>query len=226
MPLKGGYPLLTSCPARLPLQEANKQLCFAACWDTFPDHVYKLLAAGANIDATDDHGMTALQLSCYYGRGLIVEALLASGADPNVRLAEWDCATPLHIAADCTRPDTDRPERTLAGKAVAVRKLLAAGADPCAADAKGRTPLHVAAEGVDARSVAYWSRWEEWDSLDNLFSGPSPMAQMIDALLAAGARLDAPDCNGVTPADMLRTAACSHAKMHLGEEAVRRLDLC
>ncbi len=115
--------------------------------------------------------------AAFHGHWRLCEFLIEQGADPRSRLADTG-ETPLH-AALCKF-------ESIAHQQV-VRVLLAAGADPCAATVpgvetgcfmrdvrtRGETPLHRAAAYGTAGSIAL--------------------------LLAAGARLDAPDANGDTP---------------------------
>jgi len=76
------------------------------------------------------------------------------------------------------RPGVDRTGRTpmhyaaLDGDLAQVRRLLAGGADPSAADDEGKTPLHFAAKGQHAT--------------------------VAQALLVAGADVDARDSHGNT----------------------------
>jgi ankyrin repeat protein len=46
--------------------------------------VLRRLDAGADVNARDRHGQTALMRAAHSGDGTMVEALLARGADPNV----------------------------------------------------------------------------------------------------------------------------------------------
>ena len=56
-----------------------------------------LVAAGANIEARDEYGRTALHLACTYPPGpAIVDALLVAGASINAQ--DSDGSTPLHDA--------------------------------------------------------------------------------------------------------------------------------
>jgi hypothetical protein len=101
----------------------------------------------------------------------IVRALLAHGADPNLR--EDDCWTPLRWAAshgheEVTRellaagadPDLCAPlvEAARRGSLAVVKALLEHGADPQVTDAEGRTALDLAGEwagkDVEAELVA------------------------------------------------------------------------
>ena len=61
------------------------------------DGVKAALARGADTNARDGKGWTALMHTADKGYALIVPALLGAGADPNLRLA--DGATALFIAA-------------------------------------------------------------------------------------------------------------------------------
>src|SRR2546425_5158065 len=51
-----------------------------------------LIAAGANVKATNDYGMAPLTLACINGNPAMVEALLTAGADPNTVFSEGETA--------------------------------------------------------------------------------------------------------------------------------------
>jgi len=61
------------------------------------EELSRLLAAGADINATDDEGVNALQWAARAGQAEAAGVLIAAGADPNV--AHDGGATPLHFAA-------------------------------------------------------------------------------------------------------------------------------
>lgn len=90
--------------------------------------VSALLARGANVNAQDNEGSTALLFVKDPGI-----ALMLMEAEPDLNLASEDGVTPLHILA--------------ANHSMAhiVRLALLRGANPNAADDEGDTPLHVAA---------------------------------------------------------------------------------
>ena len=93
------------------------------------EELSRLLAAGADINATDDQGVNALQWAARAGQAEAARVLIAAGADPNV--AHDGGATPLHFAAHN-------------GGADVTHILLKAGA---VVDAKGggmRRPLYYA----------------------------------------------------------------------------------
>ena len=87
-----------------------------------------LLAGGADVDARDDDGRSAL---FFAGRADVaaVELLLAAGADARATAA--DGTTALHYAAEHNNSD-------------AARALIAAGADPTARTDGGQTPVDFA----------------------------------------------------------------------------------
>ena len=94
----------------------------------------RMLASGADVNARDNRGRTALMHAVDKGYVLLVEPLLAAQADPNVRAP--DGATALFIAA-------------VHGHSEIITMLMKAGADPTIKGPKlkglkGRTPTEVA----------------------------------------------------------------------------------
>ncbi len=86
------------------------------------------------VDARDEDGATPLHHAWFVG---ITDCLVRFGAEVNAR--RNDGATPLHVAAADYYPKAER--------------LIAAGADPDATDARGWTPLMVAAAHSKAEVV-------------------------------------------------------------------------
>ena len=99
--------------------------------------VQTLLAEGADIEARDNDGDTALHMAAIQASPAVIAALIAGGADPNA-LSTSD-QTPLFHAAEH-------------GNLPAVKALLAAGADVNARNKDGHTPLFYAVD-QDRRPV-------------------------------------------------------------------------
>ena len=97
--------------------------------------VKALLSAGANVNAVDQYGRTALHVVIEdqwgkYARPEMVAILLGAGADPNV--IDGEDHTPLYLAADALNANI-------------IEMLLKAGADINATNRAGRTALDLAA---------------------------------------------------------------------------------
>jgi uncharacterized protein len=144
--------------------------------------VRSLLHAGADVNAAQGDGMTALHWAAENADAEMTAALLSAGANPAAvtRLGEY---TPLHIASRV-------------GSAGVVRALLGAGADPHAAtSAGGDTPLHHAA-GAGAVAVVELLidagaevdvRETMWLQTPLMFAAAAGHAGVVGALVAAGA---------------------------------------
>ena len=93
------------------------------------DGLTRVLAAGADVNARDNRGRTALMYAVDKGYVLLVEPLLKAQADPNVRAP--DGATALFIAV-------------VRGHSEIITMLMKAGADPTIKGPRGKTATKVA----------------------------------------------------------------------------------
>lgn len=100
-----------------------------------PQRILELIAAGADVNARNYKGKTALHTAAKAGFSKTIAALIEHGADMNARDAADE--TPLFDAVRSTIRKTDK-------KIAAVQTLLASGADASAVNKKGDTALTIA----------------------------------------------------------------------------------
>ena len=100
--------------------------------------IERLLKSGADVNAQQGDGATALQWAAYRGDAELAERLLKAGAKPG--LANHNGATPLWLAA--TR-----------GDAAVIQALLKGGADANEQLPLGRRPLMLAARSGNVDAV-------------------------------------------------------------------------
>jgi ankyrin repeat protein/O-glycosyl hydrolase len=136
------------------------------------ERIRREVADGADVNAADAAGWTALHMAILHGNpDDAIDVLLELGADVNRQAADgW---TPLHMAAASFHSE----------RYAILHRILEAGADVNASTADGWTPLHAAA----ASAHVAWGQNEE-DTL-----------KRVPDLVAAGAKLEAKDAHGRTP---------------------------
>lgn len=146
------------------------------------ERVAALLRSGADVNAAQGDGMTALHWAAYNGRADLVETLLSAGADTEA-LTRIGSYTPLHHAARN-------------GFADVVDALVAAGADIEAPTATGGArPLHLAAaSGRDQAVKALLQRGAEidvregvWRQTPLMFAAAAGRTGVVQLLLEHGA---------------------------------------
>lgn len=162
------------------------------------DAVRTLLEGGADTEAAEEASPNyrPLHRACVASeadareRADILAALLEHGVDVTAR--DGRARTVLHLAIPwCTSEFVDA--------------LLARGADAAAADASGRTPMHTAASrGADSLTDLLLGDDGELSTSTPIRRADSALARLddrgiLEALVAAGASVDAADAQGVTP---------------------------
>ena len=151
-----------------------------------------LLAKGASLNAPDNTGNTPLHIAAVYGNVEVMKLLIVKGAEVNAR-APVSGWTPLHSAA-------------LQGQLEAAKVLLAAGADPNAKASLGDTPLHFGAmKGYDQLVALLLDKGADVNAKGNNaltalhYAAEKGYRSVVEVLLAHGADVTAKDNNGKTP---------------------------
>ena len=124
-------------PTPKPKTAASDSALYRAAATGDASAVEKLLTVGADVNAKNEDGRTALHVAA---NERVAKLLLAKGADVNARSNNGE--TPLHIASGDGRKDV-------------AEALLENGADMNAETRAGKTPLHDAAMGAQAEMVEF-----------------------------------------------------------------------
>jgi ankyrin repeat protein len=143
-----------------------------------------LLAQGADVNAPQGDGMTALHWAAERGDQAVADMLLVAGANVSAvtRLGQY---TPLHLAAR-------------AGSAPVVEALLKAGASATALSSTGNvTALHLAAASGNPavvtmlldKGAAIDARETEWNQTPLMFAAASDRLEVVKVLIARGANV-------------------------------------
>ncbi len=141
----------------------------------------KLLREGADVNAAQGDGMTALHWAADRGDLALTTALLA--AKPNVKaVTRIGAYTPLHIASKSGNPDV-------------VAALIKAGSDVKAATTSGATALHFAAKAGNPRAIESLiaagadvnTRETEWGQTPLVFAAEFNRGEAVRALIKGGA---------------------------------------
>jgi ankyrin repeat protein len=147
--------------------------------------VRSLVKQGADVNAAQGDGMTALHWAAYKGDAEMVGLLVYAGANTEAltRLGDY---TPLHLASE-------------QGRTAAVKALLAAGANAKAETSTGAvTPLHFAAGTGDVEAISALiaaganvnAAETQWGHTPLMFAAGRNRPEAIATLLQAGAEPD------------------------------------
>ena len=197
---------LAQTQAKPQLREIDADLLTAARAGS-TDLVQTLVEKGANVNAKDDMGRTALMWAANNGASDIVQFLLSNGAEVNAK----DHTGKTALLWTTSRPfDRFALVQTLADT---VQVLLTHGADATVNDADGKTPfLWATINGYEtivrillAKNVSPDVRDKEGNTA-LLFAARNDRIDVVRLLLTKGALVDLQNAEGTTPLIAAATA--------------------
>lgn len=194
----------------------SKQKVYFAClraalMEGYDDQVKLLIANGLDVRTRDANGYTALHYAATSRDRDVLAMLIKAGADVNARnrFGETPLFTSLYYrdpygtavgylgrTQSTTNVDADRQSREV---------LVKAGADLNARNIEGRTPLHIAAMCMDDGAAACdlialgadVNVADRWENTPLYYATDKLMA--VKSLVSHGARVNARNCDGITP---------------------------
>jgi Raf kinase inhibitor-like YbhB/YbcL family protein len=177
-----------------------------------------IIGRGADVNAKDGDGVTALMRAASAGRGDMVRMLLASGADVNARttggvtalmmasLGGYLTALEPLVAAKAEASVKDNQGRTAlmaaasSGEPRAVDLLLKAGADVHAADAGRSTALtYAAAEGYAGAVEMLQKHGAKAGDAEMILAAGRCNTAIVRSFLAAGMSVNAAEAGAASP---------------------------
>ena len=172
--------------------KTTDQMVMAAAQVEKVDAVTRWLSEGAQLEATDHQGRTALEAAIRSGHIDVVKMLLMAGA--NVNAGAGNRPSALHVAA-------------ASGKTDIVNALLGAGARVDVVDEDGNAPLHIAVANPINKEIvkALLDAGARVDAANHEGMQPLHLAARsagvgtVQTLLASGAKADAGDLHGLRP---------------------------
>jgi ankyrin repeat protein len=164
--------------------------------------IERLAAAGAPMNARDGHGRTALHIAAHARQREAMRALVRLGADPRALDAQrYDAVT---IAAVADDVETMRLALALGGDAKAITSPYAGTALIAAAHLGHDEVVRVLIEAGAPLDHVNNLSWTALIEVVILGDGGPRHQRTLSHLVAAGARRDLGDRNGVTPIEMAR----------------------
>ena len=165
--------------------------------------------AGTDPDARDENGYTVLHHATVIEDTSVIALLLDAGANPSAR--SYDDHTPLHFALR---------HRNSAVAAILVR----AGADVNTAENDGITPLHLAVYDSAVTTLLLEAGADVHADAEGTALYRAETAGVVDALLAAGADIDALGRFGTPLMESVRPPVLRPRPDSLSEVSVRLLE--